>query len=67
MPDDVAKALGSTLKGAYDDRPPFQRNDYLRWIKQAKTDETRAKRIDQMLEELRSGDRYMGQPWKGKG
>jgi uncharacterized protein YdeI (YjbR/CyaY-like superfamily) len=61
MPPDVAEALGKAGVGAaYAARPDYQRNDYLRWISQAATEETRRKRIEQMLRELRSGGVYMG-------
>lgn len=60
MPADVLAALESQgVKGAYDARPPYQRNDYIGWITSAKRDATRTKRIDQMLAELKSGDLYM--------
>lgn len=66
MPDDIAKALSKAgLKDAYDDRPAYQRNDYLGWIGQAKKDETRDKRVKQMLSELKAGDVYMKMAWTG--
>jgi uncharacterized protein YdeI (YjbR/CyaY-like superfamily) len=61
MPDDVRKALESgNLTAAYDERPAYQRNDYLAWIARARRRETRQKRIEQMLEELTKGGVYMG-------
>ena len=61
MPDDVAGALdGAGVRHDYDDRPAYQRNDYIGWIAKAKRAETRAKRIAQMLDELRQGGVYMG-------
>ncbi|MEI2776120.1 MAG: YdeI/OmpD-associated family protein [Tetrasphaera sp.] len=61
MPEDVQSVLReSGLQDAYDERPRYQRNDYLVWIGQAKTQETRLKRLDQMLAELRQGGVYMG-------
>jgi uncharacterized protein YdeI (YjbR/CyaY-like superfamily) len=45
---------------AYRERPAYQRNDYLGWIGQAQQDETRAKRVSQMVDELREGGVYMG-------
>ncbi len=45
--------------GAYQARPPYQRNDYLGWITRAKRPETRSKRLDQMLNELADGGLYM--------
>jgi uncharacterized protein YdeI (YjbR/CyaY-like superfamily) len=47
----------------YRERPPYQRNDYLMWINQAKLAATKQKRLTQMLTELRSGDAYMGMAW----
>ena len=66
MPDDVAEVLvAEDLRGAYDERPPYQRNDYIAWISRAKRDETRQRRIRQMLDELAAGDIYMKMPWNG--
>lgn len=53
------------LLDAYLERPPYQRNDYLGWIGRAKREETRAKRVAQMLDELEAGDRYMKMKWSG--
>lgn len=61
MPDDVAALLTEhDLRGVYDERPAYQRNDYLAWISRAKRPETRGKRIGQMLDELERGGVYMG-------
>lgn len=60
MPDDVAELLAQHgVRSAYDDRPAYQRNDYLAWITRAKQPETRSKRINQMLSELEKGGVYM--------
>ena len=60
MPDFIRDALlEHGLDEAYRSRPPYQRNDYIGWIAGAKREETRQKRLSQMLDELRSGDRYM--------
>lgn len=65
MPDFVSDALEEhDLKVAYDRRPPYQRNDYLRWIKRAKQDATKQRRLLKMLKELRQGYGYMGMKWK---
>lgn len=65
MPDDVLKALKkSELFDAYEERPPYQQNDYIGWINQAKRPETRQKRLDQMLDELKRGDVYMKMAYK---
>ena len=64
MPPEVAQALETRgLRGAYDARPPYQRNDYLSWIGRAKRSETREKRLGQMLEELEDGSLYMKMRW----
>ena len=66
MPEDVAEALGAEgLEAAYAARPPYQRNDYLGWIGRAKRPETRARRLAQMLDELRGGGVYMKMDWNG--
>ena len=68
MPDFVAEALDAAgLRGAYDARPPYQRNDYLGWINRAKRTETKQKRLNQMLAELEAGDVYMNMAWNPKG
>ena len=54
---EVLLALG--LMEAYRQRPAYQRNDYPSWIQRAKRAETRQKRLSQMLDELKRGDRYM--------
>ena len=60
MPDDVRQALDDEgLMDRYEERPEYQQNDYLGWINRAKTAETRQKRLDQMLDELRKGGVYM--------
>jgi uncharacterized protein YdeI (YjbR/CyaY-like superfamily) len=61
MPDDVRRALTeSGLHADYDDRPAYQRNDYIGWIERSKRPSTRQKRTNQMLDELRTGGVYMG-------
>ena len=61
MPDDIRKALESgKLMAVYEERPAYQRNDYLAWIAGAKRLETRQRRLEQMLEELTKGGVYMG-------
>lgn len=60
MTEDVRLALEvNGLMGAYEARPAYQQNDYLGWINRAKRDETKAKRLQQMLDELREGGVYM--------
>jgi hypothetical protein len=50
------------LTTAYRQRPAYQRNDFIGWIKQAKLPATRTKRLKQMLAELRKGGVYMDMP-----
>lgn len=64
MPSFVSAALAAhTLRHRYDARPWYQRNDYLGWIARAKRAQTRQKRLDQMLAELKAGDVYMKMAW----
>ncbi|WP_456386815.1 YdeI/OmpD-associated family protein [Profundibacter sp.] len=66
MPDFVVKTLRENRLGqTYASRPPYQRNDYLSWINRAVRDATKQKRLNQMLDELRAGDCYMGMAWGG--
>lgn len=65
MPEFVRDALvQSGLMDAYRSRPPYQQNDYIGWINRAKREETKYKRLEQMLNELASGDRYMKMEYK---
>ena len=67
MSDLVRSALDERgLRARYDERPPYQRNDYLGWINRAKQPETMMRRLEQMLDELEAGDRYMKMPWSGR-
>ena len=53
MPEDVLALLEQRgLLERYNERPHYQRNDYLGWIARAVRPETRQKRISQMLDEL---------------
>lgn len=64
MPEFVRKALTERgLMEACRERPPYQQNDYLGWISRAKQEATKQKRLNQMLEELAAGDRYMKMKW----
>lgn len=68
MPDFVRQALAARgLEDRYDARPDYQRNDYLMWINTAKRDETKHKRLAQMLDELEAGGVYMKMKWNGGG
>ena len=65
MPAEVERALeAADLLEAYQARPPYQRNDYLGWIDRAKRPETKARRLQQMLDELEQGDVYMKMAWR---
>lgn len=67
MPSDIGKALDTKrLRKAYASRPAYQRNDYLYWIGSAVRDDTRERRIAQMLAELKRGDVYMKMPWAAR-
>jgi uncharacterized protein YdeI (YjbR/CyaY-like superfamily) len=60
MPLFVKRALEERgLMQAYKERPAYQRNDYIGWITRAKQQETRDKRLRQMLDELEAGGVYM--------
>lgn len=60
MPAFVKQALeGRGLMDEYIERPAYQQNDYIGWISRAKRQETKEKRLQQMLEELEKGGVYM--------
>lgn len=66
MPPYIEEALkAKNLVSAYRQRPPYQKNDYVGWITRAKRQETRQKRLAQMLEELQRGDKYMKMDYSG--
>ena len=65
MPAFVRNALNERgLMPAYNERPPYQQNDYLGWIARAKLEATKLKRLNQMLEELQGREFYMNMVWK---
>ena len=65
MPKFVRDALNEhELMDRYRARPPYQRNDYLGWINRAKRNETKQRRLEQMLDELADGTRYMKMPYR---
>lgn len=67
MPKEIRDILRSRgLMNAYESRPAYQRNDYLGWIARAKQEETRQKRLNQMLDELEGGKKYMNMKWNAK-
>ncbi len=66
MPAFVKTALEQHgLMERFAERPPYQRNDYLGWIAHAKREETKKKRLEQMLQELKEGGVYMKMKWHG--
>jgi uncharacterized protein YdeI (YjbR/CyaY-like superfamily) len=65
MPDYVERALEERgLTEAYRARPDYQQNDYVGWIERAKREDTRIRRLEQMLDELEAGDVYMKMDWR---
>ena len=56
----------SGLLDTFNNRPPYQRNDYTGWIESPKLEETRQKHLSQMLDELKKGNVYMKMPWRSK-
>lgn len=66
MPAFVREALEDRgLMKAYLQRPQYQQNDYVGWISGAKRDETRQRRLFQMLQELEQGGVYLKMKWRG--
>lgn len=64
MPPTVRAALRERgLVEAYRSRPDYQQNDYLGWIARGVREETRQKRLEQMLDELERGGVYMKMRW----
>ena len=60
MPEYIRQALEETLlMKDYLARPAYQQNDYVGWITRAKKQETKEKRLQQMLSELKAGGVYM--------
>ena len=61
MPSDVERALARRrLMDAYRARLAYQQNDDIGWITRAQREDTRQKRLDQVLAELNEGGVYMG-------
>jgi hypothetical protein len=64
MPGNVRAALEKRkLMDAYLARPPYQQDDYLKWIALAAGPGAKQKRLDQMIEELDKGTSFKGEPW----
>jgi uncharacterized protein YdeI (YjbR/CyaY-like superfamily) len=60
MPDMIKLALEERgLMDEYKKRPAYQQNDYIGWINRAKLQQTKEKRLEQMLDELKVGGVYM--------
>ena len=60
MPNYVEEALEERgLTADFYRRPPYQQNDYIGWIERANRQETKGKRLSQMLDELERGGVYM--------
>lgn len=51
--------LENSLMEDFENRPAYQQNDYIAWIGRAKKEETKTKRLNQMLYELGKGGIYM--------
>jgi uncharacterized protein YdeI (YjbR/CyaY-like superfamily) len=67
MPDSIRASLAARgLMNAYQAQPAYQRNDDIGWIKRAKREATRQKRLDQMLDKLERGGVYNNMKWQPK-
>ena len=64
MPDWMKHAIADRgLAEKYRGRPAYQQNDYVYWITSPKREETRLRRLGQMLDELEAGGIYMRMKW----
>jgi len=60
MPEYIKQALEeNNVISDYEDRPAYQQNDYIGWIERTKRQETKNKRLQQMIDELTIGGIYM--------
>ena len=67
LPDFIQSALlKHGLLEAYQKRPAYQQNEYIGWITRAKQQKMRENRLQQMLDELATGDRYMHMAYTAK-
>jgi hypothetical protein len=59
VPTDVSKALSTSKKAKdiWDDITPSARWDWIRWVRAVKTEETRKKHLEVMLDKLNKGVR----------
>lgn len=66
MPDDLGAALkvNPTAQGHWDAFSPGKRRDYIEWVREAKREETRAKRIETIVAQVAEGK---GRNWKYQG
>lgn len=60
MPTDFRKALAfdSTAKGVWNDITPLAGNEWICWVTSAKKSETRSRRINVGLDQMRKGMRW---------
>jgi Bacteriocin-protection, YdeI or OmpD-Associated len=64
MPGNVRSALAKAdLTDAFRARPDYQQNGYLKWIAGAAGPTAKQQRLDQMVDELKKGGLYQGEPW----
>lgn len=64
MPGNIKAALQKRkLLEAFDARPAYQRDEYLKWVALAAGPAAKQKRLDQMLDELEKGGLFKGEPW----
>lgn len=66
IPDFITHAMRKAgVEKKYEERPAYQKNDYVGWIIQPKKPETQQKRLEQMIEELKEGKKYMKMNYGG--
>ena len=64
MPGNVRGALAKNdLLDAFRARPDYQQNGYLKWIASAAGPTAKQQRLDQMIDELKKGSLFQGEPW----
>ena len=60
MPEYIKQALEKNgVASDYESHPAYQQNDYIGWIEREKRQETKEKRHQQMVDELKAGGVYM--------
>jgi hypothetical protein len=59
LPDDLANALAQTKEiiALWQSLTPIGRNEFICWVEDAKRDNTRARRIERSVEQLRAGEK----------